>query len=234
MATQAASGDYYVSTTSKVGISSNDGGSVVKAGNADTDNDKSSSPITKRMGLRDITHSKDVNRGGSKVVEKTATAGDFTNPDGVIKAKSGGAGGLAYFPDARAGDRNFILRAAGATGAGKINNDAMNNLAIPGSQYDGVGVDGIHESLKNYQLGSASDVAFDMLAVPSSGRVPGRTKGSNAGDAISFPAPSGDGINVASDDAATPTRAVPGELTYHFGALGKPTTDEYKAKDSNE
>ena len=230
MATQAASGDYYVSTTSKVGISKDDGGTIVKGGNVDTTND----PITKVMGLRDLTPSKDVNRSGSKVVEKTATAHDYTNPDGVIKAKSGGTGGLAYFPDARAGDTNFIIRGAGATSAGKVNNDAVTNMTIPGSQYDGVGFDGIHESLKNYKLGDASNVAFDMLAVPSSGRVPGRTKGSNAGDALNFPAPSGDGINVASDDAATPSRAIPGELTYHFGALGKPTTDEYKAKNSNE
>jgi hypothetical protein len=43
-----------------------------------------------------------------------------------------------------------------------------------------------------------------------------------------------DGSTAATDDAATPTRAVPGELTYHFGALGRPTTDEYKARDSFE
>ena len=217
-----ASTNAHQSVTKKV----NDGGTVVKGGNADTTND----PISKVMGLRDLTPSKDVNRSGSKVVEKTATAHDYTNPDGVIKAKSGGTGGIAYFPDARAGDRNFILRAAGATGAGKINNDAVTNMTIPGSQYDGVGVDGIHENINTQQIDAGT---FDILAVASSGRVPGRTRGGNAGTAKTF-VQAGDGSTAATDDAATPTRAVPGELTYHFGSLGKPTTDEYKAKDSNE
>ena len=42
------------------------------------------------------------------------------------------------------------------------------------------------------------------------------------------------GTTQATDDAATPSRAVPGELTYHFGGLGKPTTDEYKARNAYE
>ncbi len=46
-------------------------------------------------------------------------------------------------------------------------------------------------------------------------------------------------VNPADGTAAVateifPTRALPGELTYHFGGLGKPTTDEYKAKDEYE
>ena len=73
-----------------------------------------------------------------------------------------------------------------------------------------------------------------MLAVPSTQRVPGRTKGSDAGSASTFAAPDTGGSASLTDASITPTRAVPGELTYHFGGVAKPTTDEYKAKDSFE
>ena len=62
--------------------------------------------------------------------------------------------------------------------------------------------------------------------------VPGRTKGTGAGAASNFVQM--DGSTAATDDAANPTRAVPGELTYHFGGLAAPTNDEYKARDSYE
>ena len=63
--------------------------------------------------------------------------------------------------------------------------------------------------------------------------VPGRTKGTGAGSDSNF-VQVDDGSTAATDDAASPTRGVPGELTYHFGGLGKATTDEYKARDSYE
>ena len=200
-----------------------DGGTVVNAGTPASD-----SPITDVLNPNQLATGSEY---GSQVV--TNDGGDtpgFTDPAGVTTAKAAGTGGLAYFPTKE--DRNFIIKGAGATGAGKINNDASTLLTIPGAQYDGVGVDGIHETVKTRRIGSASDVAFDVLAVPSSGVVPGRTKGSNAGDVQNFVMASGD--VPASDDAATPTRAVPGELTYHFGGIGKPTTDEYKARDAFE
>ena len=39
----------------------------------------------------------------------------------------------------------------------------------------------------------------------------------------------GDGTTAATDDAANPTRAIPGELVYMYGAL-TPKQDDYKAK----
>ena len=39
---------------------------------------------------------------------------------------------------------------------------------------------------------------------------------------------------VAVSGEIFPTQAVPGELTYHFGGVAKPTTDEYKAKNAFE
>jgi hypothetical protein len=41
------------------------------------------------------------------------------------------------------------------------------------------------------------------------------------------------GSTAAIDDAATPTRSVPGELTYMFGAK-MPLSTSYKAKNSYE
>jgi hypothetical protein len=212
-------------TTAKgSGSTVNDGGSVLGVGPSAID---STSPMTSGIGLNDA---KTGSEYGSKVKANDGSGGEFTDPQGVTTAKSAGTGGLAYSP-AR-GERNFIIKAAGADGAGKINNDSSTLLTIPGAQYDSIGQDSIHATVADRRIGSDADRAFDVLAVPTSGVVPGRTKGSNAGDANTFVMASG---NVpAADDAASPTRAVPGELTYHFGGLGKATTDEYKARDSYE
>lgn len=201
-----------------------DGGTLVNAGTPASD-----SPITETMNPNEL---KTGSEYGSKVLANAATGDAFTDPAGVQKVKSGGTGGLAYFPDHRAGERNFIIKAAGATGAGKINNDASTLLTIPGAEYDGVGRDGIHGTLSTRQRGTDATAAFNVLATPGSGVVPGRTVGTNAGSEQDFVTTSG--VGPAVDDAANPTRAVPGELTYHFGGLGKPTTDEYKARDANE
>jgi len=205
------------------GVEKVDGGTVTNAGTPASD-----SPITDTLNPNELATGSEY---GSKV--KANDGGDgglFEDPQGVTTAKAGGTGGLAYSP-AR-GERNFIIKAAGSEGAGKINNDASTLLTIPGAQYDSVGQDSIHRISSTRRLGSAADVAFDVLAVPSSGVVPGRTKGSNAGDAQNFVQK--DGSTAATDQAASPTRGVPGELTYHFGGLGKATTDEYKARDAFE
>ena len=41
---------------------------------------------------------------------------------------------------------------------------------------------------------------------------------------------SADLVGNATDDAANPTQAVPGELVYHYGSGAQPTQDEYEAK----
>jgi len=218
---QASDGSSAVTSTS----TKNDGGAVVKGGNPASD-----SPITKNLNLNELKTGSDY---GSKVLANDGTGAATTDPHGVQKVKSGGTGGLAYSP-AR-GERNFIIRAAGSEGAGKINNDASTFLTSPGAENAHVGVRGvspIHGVIATRLLGSASDVAYDVLAVPSTQRVPGRTKGTGAGNASTFVNPA-DGTAAVSTEIF-PTRAVPGELTYHFGGLAAPTTDEYKAKDSNE
>ena len=89
------------------------------------------------------------------------------------------------------------------------------------------------ESIKLSQPEDGTGATFNVLATPSSGVTPGFTKGTGAGNEQDF-VQAGDGSTAATDDAASPTRAVPGELTYHFGGLGKATTDEYKARDAFE
>lgn len=210
------------STTAKgSGSTVNNGGTVLAAGTL------SDSPMTQVLNLNDLaTGSNDY---GSKIVANDGTSGDYA---GLTTANAGGTGGLAYFPNAQEGERNFIVRAAGDSAA-KINNDVSTVLTIPGDEYAGVGRDTIHKVVSTRRLGAYASASFNVLAKPSTAMVPGRTKGSNAGDASNF-VQADDGSTAAVDDAASPTRAVPGELTYHFGGLGRPTTDEYKAKDSYE
>ena len=219
-------GEIMSTTTAKgSGSTVNNGGTVLAAGTLSAD-----SPMTKVINLNELA----VDDGyGSQVVANDGGAvPGFTDPAGVTTAKSAGTGGLAYFPDAQAGERNFILKAAGDS-ASKINNDSTTLLNIPGAEYDGVGRETIHKVVSTRRIGSYASASFDVLAVPDSGVVPGRTRGAGAGDASDF-VEVDDGSTSASDDAASPTRSVPGELTYHFGGLGRPTTDEYKARDAFE
>lgn len=209
------------STTVKGSGKKNNGGTIVNAGNV-----ASNSPVTSVIGLNELHANADY---GSKVVANDGTGGSTSDPWGVTKAVSSGT--LAYFPSAAAGERNFIMKSAGDSAA-KINNVATDLLSVPGAEYAGVDRSSIHKLVKTRRLGSDADAAFNILARPSTQVVPGRTKGTGAGSASNFVQM--DGSTAASDDAATPTRAVPGELTYHFGGLSKPVNNTYKAKDSYE
>ena len=199
----------------------NNGGTVVNGGTIEV-----GTPITKNVQLNELTQSNDY---GSKVVQNNAVSDGYSDPAGVTKAKSSGT--FAYFPNARTGERNFLLKTAGEASS-KINNVNTNLLNIPGSQYAGVSRDSIHKTVNTRRIGEYASAKFDLLAPPSSGIVPGRTRGQNAGVTSNFVQK--DGTTTAIDDAASPTRAVPGELTYHFGGLAKPVTNSYKAKDSRE
>lgn len=199
----------------------NNGGTVVNGGTVEA-----GTPITKNVNLNELTQSNDY---GSKVVQNSAVSDGFSDPDGVTKAKTSGT--FAYFPNARTGERNFLLKTAGEASS-KINNVESNLLNIPGSHYAGVSRDSIHKTVKTSRVGEYATTKFDMLAPVSSGVVPGRTRGANAGVSSTFVQKNGS--TAATDDAASPTRAVPGELTYHFGGLAKPFSTTYKAQDSYE
>ena len=205
------------STTAKgSGSTVNNGGTVVNAGNVSAD-----SPVTKVLAVNELNTGSEY---GSTVVVNTAVGNGTSDPHGVIKAKTSGT--FAYTPGK---GENFLLRAAGDTNAGKVNGSVSTVLTVPG----GVSSKSIHKLVTTRQLGTYATASYNVLARPSTSVVPGRTKGNGAGTVVNY-VQADDGTTPASDDAASPTRSVPGELTYHFGALSRPTSGDYKARDSYE
>jgi hypothetical protein len=196
------------------GSSNNDGGTVLQGGN-----------VTENLtDLSLISNSEDKPTYGSVVVQDTQSSpATYSDPHGVTKAKS--AGTFAYTPPAGS---DFLLMAAGDTNAGKINGTASTLLSIPGGVAGAV----INKNLKTTQAGTYATRAFNVLATPSSGNFPGLTRGTGAGTEVTYRATSGN--YPAIDDAATTSRAVPGELTYRFGSPLPTRNVAYKAKDSNE
>lgn len=196
----------------------NNNGTIVKAGNVSSDG-----PITKVLGLNDLADDKG-EAFGSKVVANDGTGASTTDRAGVAKAVS--AGTLAY----QAGATNWVVQGGNVT---TTLGGVANTVLIGGARdYSGSINDDATEvartKISDKLVGSMSDVAFDIYAAPSTQIVPGRTKGTGAGNALAFVNPADGTAAVASEIA--PSDAVPGELTYHFGSLGDPTTDDYKAK----
>jgi hypothetical protein len=218
MATVAPSGD---GTHTSVEV--RDNGTIFNAGNV-----AAGGPITSVVTLRDAAKQTDadISAVGSKVVANDGTGAATTDRAGV---KVGAAAGtLAY----NAGPTEWIMR--GGNVATTIGGVANTVLVSAGSDIAGAFTatrDGINQINSTRRLGTGS--TFDMFAVPSTQITPGFTKGGGAGNAQNFVAPSGAGDVASVDNAAAPTRTVPGELTYRFGAPN-PTTDEYKAKNAFE
>ena len=84
---------------------------------------------------------------------------------------------------------------------------------------------------------SAKFASFDVLAAPSTDITPNFTNAdidvsSKTANVMTFVNPADGTAAVASE--IFPSRAVPGELTYHFGGVNKATTDEYKSKEAYE
>jgi len=203
----------------------NNGGTVVKAGNVASD-----SAVTKVIGVNELNTGDDY---GSKVLTKANTSADKV---GVQAANSGGTGGFAYTP-AR-GERNFLVRGVTAKdgGGGLINKDASTLLSSPSSEVALRQVNDVHSVVKTTQVGRYSDTEFNVLARPA-GLGTGRTRGTSAGAVSNYQQVTSS--SNATDDAATPTRGVPGELTFMFGAKN-PTNEtdstavDYKARDAFE
>lgn len=210
-----------MSTTSAKGSGSEvrDGGTVAGGGTLSSD-----SPMTKVLNTKDLALDRKY-QYGSKVVANDGTGGRFSDQAGLTTSK--GAGTLAYNPPVGS---NYLLLQAGDNAA-KINGTTTTVLTVPGADYDGSPRDMIHKVVKTYKYGSYATASFNVLAPAGSGMVPGRTKGTGAGSSSNFVQKNGS--TAAVDDAATPTRGVPGELTYMFGSV-VPKNDTYKAKSSYE
>ena len=215
MASQTAKGS---------GSTKNNGGVIVNAGN----HDGSLITVDLLAATNDLNGSQP-HGNGSRVIAKTGSGGtdgdptNTTNPDGIQTAK--GTGTLAYFP-ARA-DGNWIVRAAGETAAGKINNTATGKLHIPAAHVDDN--HGKHP-LPLITTRTNGVRAITVTAVPSTARHPEMAL-TGGGAANNFIDPIDQAATTLGD--IQDTRTVPGELTYMFG--GKtPKQDNYKARDTFE
>lgn len=217
----------------------NDGGVVVNGGTLDAN-----SPMTVNKSLTDLA---DGNTAyGSTLVEANRHAGAGTPADhaGVKKAKTSGT--FNFAPDAQKGERNFLIRGAGtADGNNEINNSASTLLSVPASE---VGLRTVSPQtliVSTRQMGESADAdgststvrSFNFLARPSTAMVPGRTKGDDAGGSSTFVNPEDGSAAVASE--ILPSRAVPGELTFMFGAANPTNVEDgtavnYKARDARE
>ena len=83
----------------------------------------------------------------------------------------------------------------------------------------------------NFSQKKLGTMTFNVLARPDGTNVnPGKSL-SNDGDAQNYV--QNDGSTAATSAASGPSRSVPGELTYMFGAK-LPKQDDYKARDSRE
>jgi hypothetical protein len=213
-------------TVTGTGSTVNDGGTVVNGGNIGGDGD--TAKFTKNLALTDVNGTGA--RTGSVIVAKsggsaTAPATTLeTNPDGIQTALS--AGTLAYFPSSD--DRNFIVRGAGSTAAGKINNSATNGarLTMPAGDVNDHGR--IPVSIISTMSHGVRDI--EVTALPNKDRHPEMTR-TGGGAPSAFRNPADDTAAVRSE--IDPSRAVPGELTYMFGGKN-PKSDDYKSKEAAE
>jgi len=195
----------------------NDGGTVVKGGNIASD-----SPMTKNLSLNVLADDFGTSFG-SKVVAQADT-GDKA---GVQKAVSGGT--LAF----NANSTQWIVRGGNVSATiGGVSNDVLVSAGRDTGDLNDFSTKAARTKISDRLVGSKADEAFNIFAVPSTQIVPGRTKGTGAGNVSTMVNPADGTAAVASEIA--PSQAVPGELTYFFGDLGVATTDEYVAKNVNE
>jgi hypothetical protein len=216
MATVAPSGD-----GNAPAVEVRDNGTIFNAGNV-----VSTGPITSVITLKDAAKQgfEDISAVGSKVVANDGTGASTTDRVGV-------SGAFSNTPAYNASATEWIMK--GGNVSTTIGGVANTVLVSAGSDVAGAFTatrDNVNQINSTRTLGSGVTATFDLLAVPSTEINPGFTKGGGAGNAQNFIDPSGlGGAMTAVDSAAAPTRTVPGELTYRFGAPN-PTQDDYKAK----
>ena len=215
-----------------VSASGNNNGGIAIGVNHDHVQDAGSRNMSSGVPLVDFADKFD-DVTGSIIVANVGTGAATTDRVGVSGAIAGTATDgtkIAFTPNAT----QWVMQGGNVTTSlGGVSNTVL----IGGARdYSGDLNDAATEvartKINDRKIGSDSDRAMDILAVPSTQIVPGRTKGSGAGNSNAFQNTTDTTVAVTTEIA--PSRAVPGELTYHFGGLGKPSTDEYKAKDSNE
>jgi len=158
---------------------------------------------------------------GSKLVELNGAEANTADRVGVGKALAAGTFGY------QADGTKWIMRG----GVTRQYNTVSGEAILNGSDWNGgVQEDFIYQTTSNYAVGSGDVATFDFYANPNGTIQPNYVKAGNAGAKVNYVRPSGTGLEVATDDAATTSRSVPGELTYRFGGA-LPKQDDYKRKD---
>ena len=210
MATQTAKGS---------GSTVNNGATILNGGNIDSTSTVTNSPTI--LGNID-----DGAPYGSQIVRKVVgdAHGDGGSQHelprerqgGIETARGAGTGTLAFNPSSIAHENgnNFVIRGYSS----KLNNAANTAIYFPGSDTSTSRVSiHSHEANRRYDVTRWNHVT----GVASSG-------GAN-GASFSYIDSAGNGTAVSADSAAAPTRAIPGELVYMYGAK-TPKQDDYKAK----
>lgn len=216
-----------------VAASGNNNGGVALGINHDHVQDEGSRNMSSGVPIVDIADDfgGDI---GSKIVSNDGATASTTDRVGVQKAVSGGT--LAFVPTTT-GTRSeeFVIMGVST----KLGGVANTQLQSSRSHNNGLIAGGVSKQLVASQSGTFShpQASFDVLAKPSTEITPGFSNAdidvtSKTANVMTFVNPADGTVAVASE--IFPSRAVPGELTYHFGGQGKATTDEYKAKDSYE
>lgn len=203
--------------TSSTTVRVQNGGTVVNAGDV-----PAGSPISKVLGLNNLAD--DLGQTyGTIVVALDGTGADTTDLYGVSGINPSVALGYKDKSD------EWIVRGV----ATKIGGVANNVLLSKSADFDNKSRDFVNELATTRFLGSGNSTTFNYYAKPDGTLTPNFVRGSGAGTLQAYVRPSGNGRIPAIDDAAVPTRAIPGELTYRFGGA-VPKNDVYKAKDAYE
>jgi hypothetical protein len=206
----------------------NNNGTIVKGGDVASDG-----PVTSVLGINELADDKGESFG-SKVVANDGTGVNTTDRAGVKKAVSGGT--LAYSASAT----EWVMRGGNVstTLGGVANTQLVGGARDYSGSLNDEATEVARTKIADIKVGSYATQGFDMLAKPSTNINPNRSgsgtdgKGVGAGVPQTFVNPADGTAAVASEIA--PTRAVPGELTYFFGELAAPTTDDYKASNVYE
>ena len=175
---------------------------------------------------------------GSKVEPISQSTGNrkysptnATDSVGITTATAGVGTSMAFTPkptNRTATDPQFIIRGVSTTISGSGNTA----LQVVGREYGGINVTNPSKSTK--RIGKYSDTSIDVLEPTASGLFPYRTKGTGAGNLVSWVNPSGDGlVPVGTFDDVFATRTKPGDVVYMQGSP-TPKQDDYKRRDLRE
>ena len=200
-----------------------DGGTVIQGGAI-----VAGDPITNDLGINTIADNVGERTVGSKIVANVGTGASTTDRVGVSGAIAGGAAdgvSIAF----NAGPTNWVMKGNNVTTS--LGGNANTALKAGAGLIESEAKEVARTKISDRLIGSKADEEFDITARPSTEIVPGRTKGSNAGNSSALVNPADGTAAVAAEIA--PSRSVPGELVYRTGAAN-PVQDDYKKRNENE